>query len=241
MFTLPAKDLVVSLTRLVEVKDHCTAAHTWRVALYTQAVAEAMGLSDEETFRMMRAAALHDLGKIDIPSRILSKPSPLTPDEVAIIQTHPTLGYERLVRMQEADPIVLALVRSHHERVDGTGYPDAIGGNEIPFAARVFAVIDAFDAMTSIRPYRRDTGSSAAARAIEEIQSKAGSWYCKEAVQVFTALIESGQLRWIQRHYNDQKSLDGLGSPSSVEEIDIGGRRFASMDACCFASEIDRR
>ena len=139
------RDIVTALVRVVELKDHSTARHTWRVALYTQALAEAAGVPDDEIPRLMNAAVLHDIGKIDIPEAILAKPGRLTDDEFAIMKTHTVLGYDRLVRMGETDPLILSLVRSHHERLDGSGYPDGLRGEEISRAARYFAVIDSFE------------------------------------------------------------------------------------------------
>jgi len=199
-----------ALVKVVELQDAVTAAHTWRVALYTQALAEYLGLPVEHVRRAMHAAVLHDVGKIDIPRAILAKPAALTDDEYAVIKQHAVLGHERLVRMGEDDPLILALVRSHHERIDGSGYPDRLAGDEIPESARWFAVVDSFDAMTSLRPYRTLAGRDAAKSAIEELNAGAGSLYCTECVDGFTTLFESGDLDWILEHYNDQATLRGL-------------------------------
>ena len=204
--------LLNALVRGVELKDGLTAAHTWRVALYAQALAEAAGDSRESVYLVMRAAVLHDIGKIDIPTTILTKPARLTDREFATIKTHPVLGYDRLVAMGETDPVVLGVVRSHHERLDGSGYPDGLVGDSIPAVARCFGVVDTFDAMTSIRPYRKRVGPDAAAAAIEELNAHAGTWYCPEAVTLLTRLHESGQLSWIMAHFNDEESLKELAS-----------------------------
>jgi HD-GYP domain-containing protein (c-di-GMP phosphodiesterase class II) len=208
-----------SLTRLVEMKDACTAAHTWRVALYTQALAESMDVDTPTVRRLMRAAALHDVGKIDVPKEILTKPGRLTDAEFEVVKLHPTTGYRRLIQWGETDQLVLQLVRWHHERIDGTGYPDALEGEEIPVAARLFAVIDTFDAMTSVRPYRRATGHGAAVRALEELQHKAERWYCIDAVKQLQMLHERGRLEWIQRHFNDEATVAEWRRPRDVSEI----------------------
>jgi len=197
-------DLIQALVRVLEVKDLSTAAHTWRVVLYTRAMAEAHGLDRGTITRLTHGAALHDVGKIEVPDEILQKPGPLTPAERAIIETHATLGYERLVRMDEADPLILGLVRHHHERWDGLGYPDRLKGEAIPLGARYFAVIDSFDAMTSLRAYRTDVGADAAAKAIVELKNGSGLRYCGSCVEAFTDLYESGKLGWILEYFNDR-------------------------------------
>lgn len=200
------QDVIAALVRTIELKDLSTAAHSWRVVLYARALAAKFGVGGAELESITRGAALHDLGKIDIPDAILQKPGRLTPEEFEVIKTHPVLGHERLVRMGETDPIVLGLVRSHHERVDGHGYPDGLAGEQIPSAARYFAVIDAFDALTSVRPYRREVGPHAAERALDELAAGVGAHYCHECVSAFADLYRAGELRWILEHYSDQRS-----------------------------------
>lgn len=199
--------IVQALVKAIELKDLSTAAHTWRVVLYTRALAEEAGLDRAIVERLTAAAALHDLGKIDIPDGILSKPGPLTPEERAVMRTHAALGHDRLVRMGEDDPILLELVRHHHERWDGLGYPDGLAGERIALAPRVFAVIDAFDAMTSLRPYRRDVGPAAAERALAQLHAGAGSAYWPEAVETFARLYRTGRLGWILEYFNDRCEL----------------------------------
>lgn len=207
------------LTKLVEAKDNMTAAHTWRVTLYTQALADVMDFDQAMIQRMIRGAALHDLGKIDVPGHILNKPGPLTEEEFAVIRHHPVLGHKRLINMGERDEVVLDLVRSHHERLDGSGYPDELKGETIPAVARLFTVIDSFDAMTSIRPYRRAEGPKEIRKAIDELNRYAGIWYCPRSVDRFTRLFESGRVDWIYNHFNDTQALRHLESPQSVDEI----------------------
>src|SRR5262245_38952351 len=143
-------EVVQALLRDIERKDLTTAAHTWRVVLYFRALAEEGGVDNDLLRRATHGAALHDIGKLDIPHEILAKPGPLTPEEFAVMKTHAERGHERLVRMGEDDPVLLELVRHHHERIDGAGYPDHLVGDAISMAPRYFAVIDSFDAMTSL-------------------------------------------------------------------------------------------
>lgn len=200
-------DEVAAFVRVLEVKDGSTAAHTWRVVLYTRALAERLGVEREMVGRLTLAAALHDVGKIDIPDGILMKPGKLSNEEFDVMRSHTTLGHERLLRMGEEDPVLLNLVRHHHERMDGTGYPDRLSGDDVPMGARYFSVVDTFDALTSVRPYRWDVGPGAAARAIEELERHSGSWYAPEAVKAFSDLHHTGELDWIQDYANDRCEL----------------------------------
>ncbi|MFO0875696.1 MAG: HD domain-containing protein [Phycisphaerales bacterium] len=212
------------LVREVDAKDACTAAHTARVALYTQAVAEAEGVDEPTVKRMIQAALLHDIGKVDVPGEILAKPAKLTDDEYAQMKRHTVLGHERLVSMGVNDELVLALVRSHHERIDGTGYPDRLASDAIPLIARWFAVIDTFDAMTSKRPYRSEVGAAAAERALAELHDKSGSWYFPASVARLTQLYRAGQLDWILAHLNDD-AAPGLPVPLAPTEQHLGALR----------------
>lgn len=197
-------ELVQTLVGALEGKDFSTAAHTWRVVLYTRALAEAAGLDHDTVDRLVYAAALHDIGKLDIPAAVLAKPGPLTRDEFAVMKTHAALGHQRLLRLGETDPILLELVRHHHERLDGAGYPDGLRGGAIPRPAAYFAVIDSFDAMTSLRPYRSAIGPEAADAAIRELRDHAGTRYCADAVEGFASLYKDGHLDWILEYYNDR-------------------------------------
>lgn len=217
--------VVQSLVKAIERKDHSTAAHTWRVVLYTRALAEEFGVDHESVARLTTGAALHDVGKIDLPDEILQKPVPLTPEEYAVVKTHANLGHARLRSMEETDPLVLDLVKHHHERWDGQGYPDAMVGEHIALPARFFSVIDSFDAMTSLRPYRQDIGEAAADKAIAELESGRGNRYWPDAVDAFARLYRSGKLGWILNHFNDASGIDGYCGGSTVREVEHAKRR----------------
>jgi HD-GYP domain-containing protein (c-di-GMP phosphodiesterase class II) len=204
-------DAVWDLMPQIEAKDASTAAHTWRVVLYTRALTESMGLDPELIERISLGAALHDLGKVDIPDAILKKPGRLTDEEFAVIKTHPSAGYDRLTAMGVTDRVVLNLVRWHHEKLDGSGYPDGLRGAEIPPGPRYFGVVDTFDAMTSVRPYRREIGAEAAEKAIAELRSKVGTWYCAECVDAWDRLYRSGQIDWILHYFNDEIPIPSFG------------------------------
>lgn len=204
-----------ALVEVLALKDFATAAHTWRVTLYARALAERIGASHDEADRVAIAAAVHDLGKIDVPDAILRKPDVLTADELVIMRTHAALGHERLLAMGEDDPLVLAITRSHHERLDGSGYPDGLTASKIPMLVRVFAVVDTFDALTSYRPYRSEVGNAAARAALAELAEHAGAWYDDAAVRELGAMFENGELTWIMNHHN---SHEPLGFPRLPDE-----------------------
>lgn len=143
-----------ALTRALDTRDEETEEHSQRVKRYTQLIAHQLRLSMDEQETIMRGALLHDIGKIGVPDAILLKTAPLTGDERALIRNHPEIGYTMIAHipfLAQAAQVVL----HHHEAYDGSGYPHALSGEQIPLGARIFAVADAYDAMTSDRPYRR--------------------------------------------------------------------------------------
>ncbi|MEC9373656.1 MAG: HD-GYP domain-containing protein [Planctomycetota bacterium] len=218
-------DLVASLVKTIELKDLSTAAHSWRVVLYARAMAEELGLDHETIRRVTAAAALHDVGKIDIPDQILQKPGKLTDEEFDVIKSHTTLGHERLVRMGEEDEIMLNLVRHHHERWDGKGYPDGLAGDRIPLGPRLFAVIDSFDALTSVRPYRREVGEEAANSALVEIEAGKGTRYQPEMAELFARLYRTGKIDWILHYFNDESPIPGFSMTDEADRIAGKARR----------------
>ena len=222
------RDIVAALVKTVELKDQTTAAHTWRVALYTMVYVESLGVEQRDVEEYLQAAVLHDVGKIDIPQSILTKPGPLTAQEYEIIKQHPVLGYDRLVRMGETSKIILSLVRSHHERIDGSGYPDGLAGLDIPEPARFFAIIDTFDAMTSIRPYHPAVDKDAAAHAMSEMRTHAGSRYCPECLDRFAATLDQGRLHWIMHYVNDPASFQEWSVLPDRESAHDARRRFVT-------------
>ena len=145
----------MTLAQLVELRDEYTGGHTQRVTLYATMLAEKLELSDEEIELIKIGTPLHDVGKVGISDEILRAPRRLTDEEFTKMKAHTTLGAEYLSAVPEFRPI-LPIVRSHHERWDGKGYPDGLAGSDIPLLARIVAVADAFDAMTSNRPYHKD-------------------------------------------------------------------------------------
>lgn len=201
-----APDIVENLVRAIEAKDLSTAAHTYRVVLYLRAVLEEAGVGHHVLAIATQGAALHDIGKLDIPAEILQKTGKLTDAEFEVIKQHTVTGYARMIELNVQEELVLDLVRYHHERWDGGGYPFGLKGDDIPLIARYFAVIDTFDALTSHRPYRHDVGGDAAERAIAELERGKGSRYWPEAVDTFVRLFRTGRLLYILDHFNDQNA-----------------------------------
>ncbi|GAB6063979.1 HD-GYP domain-containing protein [Deferrisoma palaeochoriense] len=170
-----------ALAGAIEAKDPYTRGHSDRVTHYTRLIAKALGLPPDEVDVVVRAAVLHDVGKIGVPSAVLNKPARLDEDEFRLIQRHPLVGTE-IVREIRAMGETLSIIRHHHERVDGRGYPDGLAGEGIPLGARILAVADTFDAMTSDRPYRKGLPNEVA---YEEIERCSGTQFDPEVARVF--------------------------------------------------------
>src|SRR4051812_35303062 len=164
------------------------AGHHRAVAAMAGAVAGHIGLRDERLRAVVRAAELHDVGKILVPEAILNKPGSLTDDELALMRRHAIAGYVILAESGEPAPVP-ALVRSSHERWDGTGYPDGLSGEDIPLGSRIITICDAYDAMTHDRPYRP---ARSVAEALAELCLGAGVRYDPALVAVFADLVAGG-------------------------------------------------
>ena len=178
-------DTAIALSDLIESRDPYTGGHCQRLAVYSSTIARALGLPRAEVEVIRFGAALHDLGKIGVPDLILNKPGKLTRDEFEVIKRHSRDGgriCERINLLQKAYPIVY----HHHERWDGKGYPDGLAGERIPLSARIVAVADAFDAMTTDRPYRKGMPHE---EAIVLLRDGAGSQWDEKAVNAFLASL----------------------------------------------------
>ena len=209
-------DTVAQYVREIEAKDQSTAAHTWRVVLYLRALFEELG-ADHTTLRhATHGAALHDIGKLDIPANILQKPGKLTDEEFEVIKQHTVTGYARMIALDVEDELILDLVRYHHERWDGLGYPFQLEGDNIPVVARLFAVIDTFDALTSVRPYRSEVGAEAAERAVTILEEGTGTHFWPEAVERFVSLYRSRRLDYILEHFNDKAEIPSFTAAPEI-------------------------
>lgn len=189
--------IVQRLGRAAEYKDNETGMHVIRMSHYAQRLALAAGCSADWAEGLLNAAPMHDVGKIGIPDAILQKPAKLTEEEWAVMQTHPRIGAEII---GEHPSGVLKLARSvalyHHERWDGSGYPHALAGEAIPLEARIVAVADVFDALTSERPYKKPWSPE---DAMALIQSEAGKHFDPQLVELFVQLMPELlkiRLRW---------------------------------------------
>ena len=182
--------VIYSMARWVEIKDPYTEGHLRRIAGFSELTARALGLSPAEVRIVRCAGILHDIGKIGVHDSILGKPGPLDPDEERELRRHTEYGAAIVQPMRfaaEVAPIILG----HHEHWDGSGYPNRLAGDEIPLGARIIAVVDAWDAMTSDRPYRPSLGEE---EALRRLRAGAGTQWDPRVVEVFVQLHLQGRL-----------------------------------------------
>lgn len=184
-----ANDLTLrSLGAALERRDDETGGHTTRVVGASVRLARLLGWDEERVAALRRGAYLHDLGKLAIPDRVLHKRGPLDTEERRIIESHSVIGYNLLQDLHFLPAETLDLVRHHHERWDGSGYPARLRGHDIPEAARLFAVVDVYDALTSARPYK---AAWPRARAVQELRTQAGRQLDPQYVEAFIRMIEA--------------------------------------------------
>ncbi|MBU4555426.1 MAG: HD-GYP domain-containing protein, partial [Actinobacteria bacterium] len=179
-------ETVRSLVTAIEAKDSYTRGHSERVAWYARLICNRLALSDLERQQVEWAALLHDIGKVALDSEMLCKPSALSPDEYCLIRNHPVRAAEILAGIEFLEDSV-PLIQSHHERMDGCGYPAGMPGTDIPLGARVLAVADSFDAMTSSRAYR---GALTYEAACTELRDLADVQFDAMCVEEFLAAID---------------------------------------------------
>jgi putative two-component system response regulator len=148
-----AETVLFSLALSIEAKDRYTEGHCERLSKYSVAMAERLGLPEELRVALRRAGVVHDIGKIGVPEHILTKPGPLNDEEWKIMKQHPVMG-ERICAPLKSFRHVLPVIRHHHEKLDGSGYPDGLSGEQIPLTARILQIADVYDALTTERPYR---------------------------------------------------------------------------------------
>jgi putative nucleotidyltransferase with HDIG domain len=197
-------DTLEGWARALELRDYETVGHTRRVAENTVELARRMGFGDEELVQVRRGALLHDIGKMGIPDQILNKPGKLTEEEWEIMRKHPVYAYEML---EEIDFLGAALdiPHYHHEKWDGSGYPSGLKGEEIPLPARVFAIVDVWDALLSDRPYRKGWPEG---KVLEYLKEQSGSHFDPLVVEEFLGMME-------------EKRLDDKAIQVSVAELEI--------------------
>ncbi len=184
--TMVYRDTIHAFATAIDAKDAYTKGHSHRVSAYSAVVAEKMGWSREDVEGIRVSGLLHDIGKIAVDKSIINKASPLTHNECRELNSHPVVGYEILSNIHFPWKGVALMTRNHHEKVDGSGYPDRLERDEIPIGARVMALVDAFDAMTTDRPYRPRLSFR---EAIEEIRSNSGRQFDSGVVSAFMGVI----------------------------------------------------
>ena len=174
-----------ALVATLDARDRYTAGHSTAVATYARDIAARLGLSEQQAQMAHLCGLVHDIGKVGLPPGLLEKPGPLTLEERRLMEKHPVIGERILTKVDDYDEIA-HIVRHHHERIDGNGYPDRLAGDEIPLVSRIIAVADAYDAMTSVRPYR-DAMPSHVARL--RIAQAVGTQFDTTVVAAFEAIL----------------------------------------------------
>jgi putative two-component system response regulator len=184
------ENVLVSLATALEAKDRYTRGHSERVANYAEELGGAMALSRADRRNLKRAGLLHDIGKIGIPLEYLNKPGPLTLAEYAEVKRHPAIGYEICKPLRTMAPLLL-LIRSHHERIDGRGYPDGLRAEEIPTVLRCLTIADIYDALTSDRAYRKAMGPDQALEIMRR-EASVGMWDLRVIDTFATVVLKVG-------------------------------------------------
>jgi HD-GYP domain-containing protein (c-di-GMP phosphodiesterase class II) len=188
-------DVVVSMALAIESRDPYTGGHVLRVTAYAVLLGERAGLGEADLDRLRLGGMLHDIGKIAVPDAILRKPCRLEPDEFKLMMSHAHVGHQIISQIPQLNPVA-CVVRHHHERFDGKGYPDGLSGTSIDPLARITAVADTYDAMTSDRPYRKGLSRPIAC---EELAKNAGTQFDPELVKLFVACTEDDLRHAIDR------------------------------------------
>ncbi len=194
------EQVIFTLAAAAEAKDRTTASHLRRMARYAVNLGRGLGLDERQLLVLKYGGILHDIGKIGISETILAKPGPLAPDEWREMQQHPIIG-ERIVTPLRLAAEVSPIIRHHHERWDGRGYVDSLSGEGIPLLARVVSIVDAFDSMSSDRPYRR---ALSADQVRARLAAGAGSHWDPDIMRVFLELIDRNEIEFIPAY--DQQS-----------------------------------
>ncbi|MBV9085748.1 MAG: HD domain-containing protein [Acidobacteriaceae bacterium] len=222
--------VLFSLAEAVEQKDPSLGQHCARLASMASALGTALGLSDEDISALRRGAYLHDIGKIGIPDSVLFKPGPLTPEEWQTMKSHPERG-ERICSRVPSLARVLPIIRHHHEKWDGTGYPDGLTGEQIPLLARILQTVDIYDGLTAVRPYKPAFSSEEALQILQEEARK--GWRDPNLVAAFSAILPSLQTQTAPKVSDSSASLQALAS--SLDRF----RKPAGAEEPTEAAEID--
>ncbi|MBQ4255778.1 MAG: HD-GYP domain-containing protein, partial [Bacilli bacterium] len=191
------EEVVQTLAHVIDAKDKYTNGHSFRVALYSVALARMFGWNEQELNKLRWEALLHDIGKIGIPDHVLNKPDKLTAAEYEVIRSHTTIGYSILNETADLKSAALT-ARYHHERYDGKGYPDGIKGDDIPLHARIVSIADAYDAMHSDRIYRKGLSHEEIRK---EFENGKGTQFDPVLLESFLELFEEGELDRLEKEH----------------------------------------
>ncbi|MBI4444151.1 MAG: response regulator [Acidobacteria bacterium] len=208
-----AESVLFALARSIEAKDPYTEGHCERLADYSVRFGERMGLPEEQLQALRRSGIVHDIGKVAVPDSILLKPGPLSEQEWAIMREHPATG-ERICAPLKSFRLVLPIIRHHHEKFDGSGYPDGLRGDEIPLTARVLQIVDVYDALTTERPYKPALPWSETLNTMEQEVKK--GWWDPRLFAEFRHMMSHGQaderVEW---------SLPGDSRPARPQPVSV--------------------
>jgi cyclic di-GMP phosphodiesterase len=191
-----AESVLFSLARSIEGKDPYTHGHCERLAEYSTRLGRQIGLAEDHLTALRRAGIVHDVGKIAVPDAILLKPGRLTEEEWKIVRAHPVIG-ERICQPLKSFRLVLPIIRHHHEKVNGSGYPDGLRGDAIPMTARILQVVDVFDALVTERPYKKAFSTSEALQTMREEVAK--GWWDPRVFDHFERLVRMGAADLLSR------------------------------------------
>ncbi len=191
-----AESVLFTLARSIEGKDPYTHGHCERLSEYSARLGEHLGLSEDQIIALRRAGVVHDVGKIAVPDAILLKPGKLTAEEWKLIYEHPVVG-ERICEPLKSFRLVLPIIRHHHEKVDGSGYPDRLLGEAIPVTARVLQIVDVYDALTTERPYKHAFSIKDALQTMKQEVGK--GWWDPHIFDQFEQLVRSGAADFLSR------------------------------------------
>jgi putative two-component system response regulator len=191
-----AESVLFTLARSIEGKDPYTHGHCERLSEYSASLGRHLGLAEDVLTALRRAGVVHDIGKIAVPDSIILKPSSLSPEEWKLMREHPVVG-ERICEPLKSFRLVLPIIRHHHEKFDGSGYPDGLRGENIPITARVLQIVDVYDALTTVRPYKAAFSITDALQTMK--QEVAKGWWDPEIFDQFEKLMRSGTAEFLSR------------------------------------------